>query len=391
MSQPRLCFVINHAAFFVSHRLPLAIQAINEGYRVSLITGKAGSESMEQAACEKLSVLPVLHYRVDFKSAGVNPIKEGLGLLQMFLRLKKIRPDIVHCASPKGVLYGGIAARIAGVPNIVLAVSGMGYAFTNTAGFNFGRRFIGLIYRFLAKFAFGHKNLHVIVQNCDDLHTLLSSGWVSKDSITLIPGSGVNLAEFPETPLTERDDTVLFPARVLYDKGVREFIEAARIVRRELPEWRFVIAGAADYENPSAAPKGLVERWVSEGVIEWLGHVDNMPEHYMRAKIVCLPSYREGMPKALLEAAAAGCAVVTTDVTGCREAIEDGVTGDLVPVRDADSLARTLIALMKDEERRKNYAAQGRRRAVERFSLDSVVNVTLNIYQDLRNNAQRNS
>lgn len=388
MKQTRLCYIINHAAFFVSHRLPLAAGAIEQGYLVHLLTGQAGSVSMEQAAVQKLSNYSIVHERVDFSSASVNPFKEALGLIQLCLKLRKLNPEIVHCASPKGLLYGGIAARLTGVPCLVLAVSGMGYAFTQGSGASPARRLIGFIYRSLAKFAFNHKNLRVIVQNSDDQAMLVASDLVDAEDIELIPGSGVDLAEFPEASASARENRVLFPARVLYDKGIREFVQAASKVRTQYPDWKFVIAGAADYDNPSAAPRSHIEGWVNEGLIDWLGHVDKMPEVYQKAKIVCLPSYREGMPKALLEAAAAGCAVVTTDVTGCREAIVNGQTGDLVPVRDSDALAEALLALIRDDERRQRYGEYGRLRAIERFSLDSVVNTTLKIYQDLGKNVR---
>ena len=178
---------------------------------------------------------------------------------------------------------------------------------------------------------------------------------------------------------------VLLPARMLKDKGVEEFVEAARRIKAEAPDWRFVLAGAAGYDNPSAIGDAQLQSWQEEGCVEWLGHVNDMVPLFRDSAIVCLPSYREGMPKALLEAAAAGCAVVTSDVTGCREAVDAGVTGELVPVRNVDALADTLLSLIKSESRRHAYGVNGQARAKALFSVDSVVNQTMEIYKDLLN------
>ncbi len=389
MMPPKLCFIINHAAFFVSHRLPIAMAALNNGYSVSLLTGQAGNYDMEVAAERVLRQQKIEHTRVNFRSSSINPILEAWGFLQLLFRLYVLKPTIVHCASPKGVLYGGIATRLTGVPSLVLAISGMGYAFTTSVNPSLSRRLIALVYRVLAKFAFGHRNLKVIVQNEDDFISLEKSGWTQASNITLIPGSGVDLAEFGVISYDSKEKIVLFPARVLRDKGVLEFVEAARLLRAKRADWRFVIAGAADYDNPSAVTTEEVERWEEQGDIEWMGHVFSMSEIFLKSRIVCLPSYREGMPKALLEAAAAGCAVVTTDVVGCREAIEAGVTGDLVPAADANTLSEVLLRLMEDESRCLQYGVNGRRRAEMRFSVDAVINSTLSIYAGLFENAKR--
>jgi glycosyltransferase involved in cell wall biosynthesis len=342
---------------------------------------------MEGLADQVLRGHNLRHDRVSFRSSSINPFGEALGVIQLVALLKRLKPTLVHCASPKGVLYGGIAARIAGVPCLVLAISGMGYAFTSTDSVSIKRHIIGMIYNVLARFAFGHKHVSVIVQNEDDLQSLTQIGWVKGERIKLIPGSGVELDRYPVVPFSERRNIVLFPARVLYDKGIQEFVEAAAIVAQRCPDWRFVIAGAADYDNPSAAPLSLIEGWTQLGFIDWLGHVTDMSSIFLQSKIVCLPSYREGMPKALLEAAAAGAAVVTTDVTGCRDAIEDGVTGELVPVRDARALARAIYHLIQDEERCKRYGEQGRMLAARKFSVESVIASTLKVYEELAANA----
>ena len=386
MAERRIAYVVNHVAFFVSHRLPLAMGARHSGFEVCLLTGQAGSQEMEHAAATQLQAAGVAHQRAVFSSSGMNPLVELLGLLQLVWFILRFRPDVVHCASPKGVLYGGIAARLCCVPGLVLAISGMGYAYTSGAGSNGVRALVRRAYGALAGFAFHHQNVRVIVQNQDDFQSVVEKGLAQPQCVTLIPGSGVNLSLFDGCSPTNKSPAVLLPARMLKDKGIEEFVAAARQLKAELPGWRFVLAGAAGYNNPSAISMAQLQAWQAEGCIEWLGHVDDMTPLFRDAAIVCLPSYREGMPKALLEAAAAGCAVVTTDATGCREAIEPGVTGELVPVRDSDALAKVLLSLVKDGSRRQTYGVKGQERARAMFSVASVVSQTVQIYKVLLDN-----
>lgn len=378
----RIAYVINNVAFFTSHRLPLAVHAQKLGWEVALFVGQPGSISIEEPALALLNEVNVPYERVSFRSAGVNPLIEAWGLLKLIFLLRCYKPDIVHCVSPKGVLYGGIATRFIKVRGVVLAVSGMGYAFTSSDRHNFIRSLIRLIYKIVSRLAFNHARLRVIVQNADDLSSIVKSNLVQIEKVVLIPGSGVNFKDFVDYAGLSKEKIVLLPARILRDKGVVEFVNAARQLRRQAPDWRFILAGAADYKNPSAIPLIDINAWVREGVVEWLGHVQDMPSLYAKVAIVCLPSYREGMPKVLLEAAVAGCAVVTTDVIGCREAILDGETGDLVPVRNVDALRQTLLALMLDEPRRTKYGIKGRKRALQNFSAELIVKQTFDIYRE---------
>ncbi len=386
-NEPHITFVVNHVAFFVSHRLPIALEAQRRGYMVDLLTGQAGSKSMESGAEHALSSTGVAHGRLTFRSSGINPVIEFWGLLQLVWFLRRRRPDLVHCASPKGLLYGGLAARLAGAQGVVLAVSGMGYAFTAASRKSILRSFVGSLYMLLARLAYGHPNKRVIVQNLDDKRAVIESGLAKSHEVHLIPGSGVDLRKFVGAVIEEKHQIVLFPARMLVDKGLIEFVEAARLLKGCMHGWRFVLAGAADYQNPSSVPRQQIEDWQAEGLVDWLGHVKDMTPLFRTASIVCLPSYREGMPKSLLEAAAAGCAVITTDTTGCREAILPGETGDLVPVHDCKALADALLSLINDRKRRERYGYAGRRLATSRFDVNAVTNHTLEIYEELIKNA----
>jgi glycosyltransferase involved in cell wall biosynthesis len=378
-----LVFIVNTAAFFVSHRLPIALEAMRRGYHVELITGRAGSAAMDAAAAAALADSGITHTEVGFTSAGMNPVTEALSIVQLVHSLRRIRPDILHCTTPKGIMYGGLAARLAGVPSLVLAQSGMGYAFTSTGKVSLLRGVLKSIITHLARIAYGHPNMRVIVQNHDDRQSLVEAGYASPAQITLIPGSGVNLPDYIGADIGAKQPVILFPARMLIDKGVVECVEAATRLKAVAPHWKFILAGTADHANPSCIDPAQMKIWHGEGVINWLGYVSDMLPLYARAAIVCLPSYREGMPKALLEAAAAGCAVVTTDTVGCREAIIPGQTGDLVPVRDSDALCTALLGLITDEARRVRYAKAGRALAIERYGIEAVVEATWAVYQSV--------
>lgn len=383
MVNKRIAFVVNHAAFFVSHRLPLVDGARQEGFDICLLTGQAGSKEMEQSAVMQLRAAGILHRRAAFRSSGMNPLVECFGLLQLAWFIFRFRPDIMHCVSPKGLIYGGLVARVCRVRGLVLAISGMGYAYTTGTRRSGVRFLVRRVYDALAGFAFHHPNVRVIVQNLDDRQAMIDKRLTHASLLSLIPGSGIDLSLFEDCNASNKSNIVLLPARMLKDKGIEEFVKAARRIRAVAPDWRFLLAGAAGYDNPSSIQETQLQAWQAEGCIEWLGHVNDMTYLFRESSIVCLPSYREGMPKALLEAAAAGCAVVTTDVTGCREAVEPGVTGDLVPVRNSNALTNAILCLIKDKSRRQAYGARGQERARTLFSIDSVVSQTMKIYEEL--------
>jgi glycosyltransferase involved in cell wall biosynthesis len=380
----KILYVVNHAAFFVSHRLPIALAARDQGFSIDLITGQVGSPSMEVLATAKLKEANLHHQRISFTSSGLNPVIELMGLIQLINQVNKIQPEIIHCISPKGIIYGGLAARFTKTKNLVLAISGMGFAFTKGNSSNQFRKVLSKIYTLIFAFILNHPNMRVIVQNDDDRRTVIKMG-LDSNKIVLIPGSGVKLEKLVNLEIEAKSPIVLLPARMLWDKGVGEFIEAARQLKSLMPKWRFILAGAADYQNPTSVPIGLLEGLNAKHIIEWVGHVDDMTPYFSAASIVCLPSYREGMPKCLLEGAAAGCAIVTADTVGCREAILPDVSGLLVPVRDSDALKNALYLLMNNRGLRESFGRSGRQLAIDKFGLDAVIKSTLSIYRDLLN------
>lgn len=370
--KPKLLFFVTEDWYFCSHRLPLGMGAREAGYDVAVATRvNQHGTVIEQAG---LRLIPLRLSR-----GGKNPLTEWRTLFALYRLLRKERPDILHNVAMKPVLYGSLAARLAGTPHVVNALAGLGHIFADRERAGMLRQFVQWAFRWLLK---GQNQ--VIVQNPDDLRLLLRVGAISPDQATLIRGSGVHLARFPQRAEPEGIPVVMLAARLLWDKGVREFVAAAELLHKAGIQARFVVVGEPDPENHSSIPVAQMVAWREAGHIEWWGKRNDMPDTLVQSHIVCLPSYYgEGVPKVLLEAAAVGRAIVTTDMPGCREAVTDGDNGLLVPARDVGALAEAVKALLKDPARRKAMGQRGRERAEAEFSEEQVVAKTLAIYDDL--------
>lgn len=371
----KLLFVVNVDWFFLSHRLPVALAAKDAGYEVHVVT----TLTEEKAGLEKYGF--VVHpVSINRSSAGV------LGLLKLFLDFIRIflsvRPDVVHLVTIKPVLVGGLAARLARVPGIVYAVSGLGHVFVAEGVLGSLRRaLVGSWYRFILK----ARNMRIIFQNPDDRRAIESVARLSPEKVVMIPGSGVDLSEYDYHPMPEGEVTVLMAARLLRTKGVREFVQAARLVKKTDPSVRFLLVGGLDPENPASISKQEIAAWKQESIVEPLGHRSDIAQLMQGAHIVALPSYYgEGLPKVLIEAAACGRAVVTTDMPGCRDAIEEGVTGLLVPPKDSAALAKALLELIGSRQRCVEMGQAGRKRAEDVFDVHAVTQTHLKIYEALR-------
>lgn len=370
-----LLFVVNIPEFFLSHRLPLAIAARNAGFTVHIATGSG-------SACEEITELGFEHHLLPISRSGRNPLAELRTLWGLYRLMQKIRPDLVHLVTIKPVLYGGLIARLSGVPGMVAAISGLGTVFVDRGKKrSWMRRGVEWLYRL----ALGHSNSKVVLQNPDDRTALICMGAAHKDKTVLIRGSGVSLASYPMQPEPEGVPIVTFAARLLEDKGVREFVEAARVLKERGVVARFWLAGSPDPENLTSITEMELLDWSKVGFVETLGYRTDIPDIFANSNIVVLPSYREGLPKALVEAAACGRAVVTTDVPGCRDAIEPGATGLLVPVRDASGLADAIQFLIENPDRRKQMGVSGRALAEREFAIEKVVDAHLVIYRELTN------
>lgn len=373
IGKPRLLFVVNDPAFFRSHRLPLAIGAIQAGYDVWLAS-PAGD------AVADLTVVGITHLPLSLVRASMNPLRELEALAVMRKVIATVKPDVMHMITMKPVLYCGVLARAHRVPLTVSAISGLGYTFL-AQGTRAAVLRRGLLGAFRA--ALGSSRSRVIFQNPDDRDLFLAHSILKPRQVRMISGSGTDLSAFDEGDEVKGTPVVLLPARMLWDKGVREFVEAAKILKKRGHEVRFVLSGNTDDQNPAAVPQAQLDAWHSEGVVEWLPHTQNIASRLAGAHIVALPSYREGFPKTLIDAAAAGRAVVTTDVPGCRDAIEAGVTGLLVPPKDGQSLADAIESLLLDPERRQQMGRASRRLAEAKYSIEDVVAQHLAIYAEV--------
>lgn len=369
VARGRVLFVANVAWFFVSHRLPLAVATRRAGYDVHVAANPDGADPIVASGLP-FHPLPVVR--------SATGIWNDVALLRSLGHLyRSVRPDLVHHVTLKPVIYGSLAARREDVPWVVNAVSGMGtLALASGARAQVRRSIV----RPLLRLGTNRPNVRVIFQNPQDQAEYVAAGLVQTDRTVLIPGSGVDLDAFRPSPAPAGVPLVVLPARIIYDKGVGEFVAAARLLRSRGVEARFALVGGLDPHNATEVAADTVQQWVAEGVVEWWGHRTDMAEVLREASIVCLPSYREGMPKALLEAAAAGRPIVTTDTPGCRGCVEPGHTGILVPPRDAVALADALEALIADPHRREAFGAAGRALAERSFGLQQVIDRHLELY-----------
>jgi glycosyltransferase involved in cell wall biosynthesis len=304
-------------------------------------------------------------------------------LLRLVRLLRQIRPDIVHCFTIKCVVYGSFVGRLIGLRGRVNAVAGMGYVFTNPSLLSVCLR---PVVRMLLKFALGGRNCRVILQNPDDVNAFVQGRVLPSCNIRLVPGSGVDCERFrpPSVKKLNSPLKVLMAARLLWDKGLEEYADAARSIRRSGRPITFLLAGIADDGNPAAVPESVVRGWVEEGTLEWLGHVDDMAAFLRDVDIVVLPSFREGLPKSLIEAGASGCAIVTTDAPGCREVVSVSESdGLLVPVRNSHALAGAIVKLADDGDLRARIGAAARETALRRFDQRIIIKDTLKVYAEL--------
>jgi glycosyltransferase involved in cell wall biosynthesis len=371
-AQPKLLFVVTEDWYFCSHRLPLARAARDDGYEVLVATRI--DRHAEQIRGEGFRPIPLR-----LRRRRSNPWNEVASIIELVRLYRQERPDIVHHVAMKPVIYGSLAALLARVPFIVNALAGFGYIFTSTqVRARLLRRPVRAALRKLLTAGEGR----TIVQNPDDARALRELG-IPDARIAVIPGSGVDTQAFQPAPEPEGPVVVCMVARMLWDKGVGELVAAARLLKRELPSLRIWLVGPPDAENPASIPESQLTRWVDEGILEWLGQQQDVAALWRRAHIAVLPSYREGLPKSLLEAAASGRPMVAADVPGCREIVVDNETGLLVPARDSIALAGALSRLAGDAALRQRMGAAARHRAVEYFSEERIASETLALYRSL--------
>ena len=306
---------------------------------------------------------------------GFNPIREMQSLWQLIRLYRQVQPNIVHHFTIKPVIYGSIAARVLGIPGIINSITGLGHLFIDPG---LDTRLLRNVAKWLYRISL--RRTQVIFENPEDRDIFIQNKFLKAGQTHLILGTGVDVDKFHPGRKTSEAAVVLFSSRFLVTKGFLEFIEAARILKQKGLTARFAIAGRTDPGNPASIPEEQINAWKQSDTLEWWGWQDDMPAALARADIFCLPSYREGVPNALLEAAACGLPIVTTDVPGCRDVVTDNVNGLLVPVRNAKALAEALEILIISSDLRLRMGTAGREIAVEQFSTTKVNKETLAVY-----------
>jgi glycosyltransferase involved in cell wall biosynthesis len=361
--------------YLYNFRLPLAQTLRRRGVEVVLVSppGPYG---------ERLAALGLRWIAAPLHRRSLGPWREARVLAWLYRLLRRERPDLVHGFTIKCAVYASIAARLAGVPACVAAITGLGYVFTSGDP---RARLLRPFVRLLLRRALNGADRRLVLQNADDVALFVDAHLADAGTIRLIPSSGVDLSRFVPGPRSNPDAElrVVLAARLLRDKGLAEYAEAARQLRAEGRRIRFELAGAPDPGNPASIDPAIVEGWRDEAGIAWLGHVEDMAALFRTADVAVLPSYREGLPRSLIEAAACACALVTTDVPGCHAVVRDGVDGLLVPVRDATALARAIARLDDDRALLRRLGDAARAHALAEYDVERVNARTLEVYREL--------
>lgn len=362
--------------YLYNFRRALAMALREAGYDVLLISppGPYG---------DKLRALGLRWEPLPMERRSLNPLREMALLWHLVRLLRRERPILVHGFTIKCAVYGSLAARLAGVPARVNAVAGMGYVFTSS---QMKARLLRPVVRALLRLALGGRNARLILQNADDVELFQRAGLVDPAHIRLVRGSGVDCGQFAGLTRTASGDgrlRVLLASRLLWDKGVAEYVAAIRQLRAQGRAIHALLAGAPDPGNPAAVPESTIRGWVDKGLVTWLGHIDDMASLFASVDVMVLPSYREGLPRTLVEAAACGLPLITTDVPGCREVVTDGVDGLLVPMGDAEALARAIRRLQDDPGLARQLGDAARVKARTQFDQRIVIQGTMEVYAEL--------
>ena len=369
--KPRILFFITEDWYFWSHRLPIAQGIRNKGFEV--LIAAILNKHKERIEKEGFRLIPI-----GLKRKSKNIIKEIYSILEIIRIYRKEKPDIVHHVAIKPILYGSFAARLTGVPYVVNALTGLGFIFIKKGWLASAiRKLIVFIYRL----AFLSKNTFAIFQNPEDLKLFVDLHIVKNNRAVLIRGSGVDTAHFLNLPEPAGIPVITLAARMLWDKGIKELVDATRQLHNNGVKCRTVLVGIPDPDNPASIPKHVLRDWHAEGLVEWWGYRNDMADVFAKSNIVVLPSYREGLPKVLLEAASCGRSIVATDVPGCREIVRNNINGFLVPPYDPKTLADALKVLIENPELRAKMGARGREIVKAEFSEEIVVKQTMEVYE----------
>lgn len=364
-----ILIVAGFADSLINFRGVLIEEMISNGHQVTACAPNASINIQK-----RLVEIGAQYCPLKLSRAGFNPIADLASFLRLRAICKSERPDVIISYTIKAVIYSSLAARSTGVTRIFSIITGLGYAFTTTT---IKSRIAGIFARLLYKLAINYNN-HIFFQNPDDIlffkhHGLLKN---TKEKAVLINGSGIDINEFTPTPFPELPSFLLI-ARLISDKGIREYVEAAQIIKKKHPSIKFRVAGWLD-KNPNSISPDELEKWVNAGTIDYLGKLPDVRPAISDSSVYVLPSYYpEGTPRTILEAMAMGRPIITTDSPGCRETVTEGVNGFMVPVRDSKSLADAILKFIREPELIKIMGQSSHRMALEKYDVHKVNRVIL--------------
>jgi glycosyltransferase involved in cell wall biosynthesis len=369
----KILYVDNRSQYFVSHRLPLAVAVRKQLAEVHVTTLSRRDEDISVISSEGITFHKLPHNSND--RSIIKPLILGFELATLF---KKLKPDLIHFFTLKAMCVAGFIFIHHKRSRVLMTVTGLGYAFTSRT---LKARLLGVAVSTVMPPLLKRASDDFVFQNQDDLVFFSEQFRLPRERLNLIRGSGVDIDKYTFLPEKPDPPTVVLVSRMLKDKGVVEFVEAAQKLKLEGTEARFVLVGDTDGENPAAIPAMELKAWHESGVVEWRGYCKDILSLFSDAHIVCLPSYREGAPKVLIEAAACGKPIVTSDVSGCREVVLHHETGLLVPAKDSHALAAALRVLIRNPELRLSMGRKGRSLAEREFSLEKVIKENFKLYE----------
>ena len=366
----KILYLVNDSSFFMSHRMPTALAAMNSGYEVHVATNLKNNKVY-------LNSIGFICHEVSFKRSSLFLVSELKTIIRIFNIYRRIKPDLICQETIKPVLYGTLVSKFIPRGPIINTITGLGYLFIS-------QKKIHLLFQnillFIYKIIFASNFVHLIFENFDDADFFTKKGITNKKKYSVIRGAGVDINKIQPNKFIPNKISIVLVARMLWDKGVGEFVDAARIILSNNHNVSFILVGGVDLENPKGNKEKVLNSWVEEGIVEWRGHSNNVAKILNDSQIACLPSYREGLPKSLIEAASAGLPIITTDVPGCREVVIHNVNGLLVSPKNPSSLVDALLILINDQNARRQMGAKSREFAEKKFSLKIIVKSTLDLY-----------
>ncbi len=369
----RILFIISEESYFMSHRLNLAIEALEKGYKVGLLCNRGKNiHSIKEKGIEV--------FNFSLSRTSLSPLNHLKTIIKISKTFKLFKPDLIHAVAIKPVIFSSLVTKFHDVEGRVFALGGLGFIFSSN-------RFLAKLLRpfivLFLKYCLSGRKTRLIMQNKDDCKKVWDLKLIEKNKTRLIEGAGVDTDLFLPEEESQEMPTVILPARLLWDKGIGEFVEAAKIIKSKSISARFILVGSQDLHNPENIKSQVIDKWVDQGLVEYWGFSDDMPKIMREASIVCLPSYREGLPKVLIEAASCAKPIVTTDVPGCKEVVSHGVNGYLVKEKESKDLAIFLEELILDRNLRNSMGQEGRKIVLDRFAEDLITEKTRKVWEEV--------